>query len=78
MPLWVVKVCDPEGHREKDELYGIFDTMPHASEWARENVPTHITWNAHHLMVTPMFDRQDWERRIPEFLKIDLRSKRGT
>lgn len=68
MPMWIVKVCDPDGHRDRDELYGIFDVQAHASEWARENVPPHITWFTHHLRTLNMYCRADWEARLPDFL----------
>jgi hypothetical protein len=73
MPMWVVKNCDPNGHRDRDECYGIFDIPAHASEWARANVPRHITWHVHHLQTLNMYDRAIWEARLPAFLSTQER-----
>jgi hypothetical protein len=70
MPLWVVKICDPDGHRDRDEAYGIFDTPAHAAEWAAANIPRHITWHVHHVRTLQMFDRAVWEAREPDFLTV--------
>jgi hypothetical protein len=68
MPLWTIKICDPDGHRDRDECYGPFATRDNAITWARENVPGHITWHSHHLKTVNLYDRAVWEAHLPDFL----------
>lgn len=68
MPRWVVKICDPDGKRDRDECYGDWESPEAASQWATDNVPDHIRWHVHHLKYAHMFKREDWESRLPDFL----------
>jgi hypothetical protein len=66
----VVKICDPDGHRDRDEAYGIFDTSDRAAQWAADNIPRHITWHVHDVRTLELFDRAVWEAREPDFLTV--------
>jgi hypothetical protein len=77
MPMWTVKICDPNGHRDRDEMYGPFATENNAITWARENVPNHIRWCCHHLMTVNLYNRAVWEAHLPDFLST-VNAVRGT
>ncbi len=64
---WLVKICDPDGHRERDEVYGEFFSADAAYSWARDNIPSHITWHSHQVLPLAAFNRQEWEARLPDF-----------
>jgi hypothetical protein len=77
MPMWMVKICDPDGHRDLDETYGPFATQKNAITWAMDNVPNHITWHIHHLKTVNLYDRTKWEAHLPDFLST-VNAVRGT
>jgi hypothetical protein len=68
MPMWIIKINDPDGYRERDDTYGPFATKDNAITWARENIPGHITWHSHHLKTVDLYDRAKWEAHLPDFL----------
>jgi hypothetical protein len=74
---WIVKVCDPDGHRERDQVFGCFHSSDDASVWARDVIPSHITWHSHEMLPPGKFNRQEWEARLPDFLST-IPHKRGS
>jgi hypothetical protein len=74
---WIVKVCDPDGHRENDQIFGCFESSDDAYRWARDAVPSHITWHSHGVRSPEGFNRQEWEARLPDFLST-IPHKRGS
>jgi hypothetical protein len=61
---WIVKICCPDGHRERDQVFGCFDSSDEAYRWARAAVPNHITWHSHEVLPPEAFNRQEWEARL--------------